>query len=88
MHLGIAAKSATVFLDSECVDAVLPFLLQILIENLIFDQCNQLLIEFTQINRSALNLQDFDIVFLEVLVDMTFQKASVDRTIQPRQLIH
>ena len=88
MHLGIAAKSAAVFLDPESIDAVLPFLLQIFIQNLIFDQCNQLLIEFTQINRSALNLQDFDIVFLEVLVDMTFQKASVDRTIQPRQLIH
>ena len=88
VHLGIAAKSAAVFLDPESIDTVLPFLLQIFIQNLIFDQCNQLLIEFTQINRSALNLQDFDIVFLEVLVDMTFQKASVDRTIQPRQLIH
>ena len=40
VHLGIAAKSAAVFLDPESVDTVLPLFLQILIENLIFDQGN------------------------------------------------
>ena len=40
VHLGIAAKATAVFLDPKSVDTVLPLFLQILIENLIFDQGN------------------------------------------------
>ena len=59
-----------------------------MIKNLIFDQCDQLLIKLAQINGSTLNLQDFNLIFLEKLIDIPLQKASIDWAIQSGQFIN
>ena len=53
---GSGAQHPAVFFISERIDAVLAFLLQIFIQDLIFDQRNQLLVKLHQVDGSALNL--------------------------------
>ena len=82
VHFSVTTKHTAISFNTKSVDAILTFFLQIFIKNLIFDQCDQLLIKLTQINGSTLNLQNFNLIFFEKLIDIPLQKASIDWAIQ------